>query len=340
MKVSVIVPVYKVEKYIEKCARSLFEQSLDDIEFLFVDDCTPDHSIQVVLRILEEYPNRSIQTRIIKMPWNSGQAAVRRHGIIASKGDYIIHCDSDDWTDTDLYERMYNKAIAEDADIVVCDEIWEYLNRSSLVVEPGLSNCPREIVKNWYHYSFGMYCHNKLVRRGLWEEYDDLLPWEGLNMWEDNGLMFRVFYYANKITQIRGSYYHYNKANVSSMTAGYGAKQVGQMIGVAEHLTCFFNSKPDAEKFEKTVMALQFLAKINLLMDKWGDIRCYKLTFPGSERIMPEIDKKAFSWKGRLRFNLVRYHMAWISILIYKIIKLITEEGILKWNRKDNGICK
>ena len=82
-KVSVLVPVYGVEKYIERCARSLFEQTLDDIEFIFVDDCTPDRSIEILESVIEKYrlrfAEKKYDVRIERMPTNSGQAAVRRH---------------------------------------------------------------------------------------------------------------------------------------------------------------------------------------------------------------------------------------------------------------------
>lgn len=124
-KVSVIVPVYGVEKYIERCARSLFEQTLDDIEFIFVDDCTPDRSIEILKSVIEKFRLRFVEkkyeVRIVRMPTNSGQADVRRHGIQLAKGDYIIHCDSDDWVDVTMYEKMYNKAIETGSDVVVCD---------------------------------------------------------------------------------------------------------------------------------------------------------------------------------------------------------------------------
>ena len=72
--VSVIVPVYKVEPYIARCARSLFGQTLKDIEYIFIDDCTPDRSIEVLREVLEEYPERKEQVRIFRMPENGGQA--------------------------------------------------------------------------------------------------------------------------------------------------------------------------------------------------------------------------------------------------------------------------
>ena len=119
-KVSVIVPVYGVEKYIERCARSLFEQTLDDIEYLFIDDCTTDRSIEILQQVLEEYPQRKPQVTIHRMEQNSGQAAVRKWGMQNATGEYVIHCDSDDWVDTDMYRAMYEKAKEEDADVVLC----------------------------------------------------------------------------------------------------------------------------------------------------------------------------------------------------------------------------
>ena len=84
-KVSIIIPVYGVEKYIERCARSLFEQTLDCIEYIFVDDCSPDKSIEILERIIEEYRPRFAGERkvvqIERMLTNSGQAAVRKHPI-------------------------------------------------------------------------------------------------------------------------------------------------------------------------------------------------------------------------------------------------------------------
>ena len=80
--VTVVVPIYNVERYIEKCARSLFEQSLANLEILFVNDCTPDNSIDIILKVLADYPQRKEQTRIIKMSSNSGLAPVGRQGQI------------------------------------------------------------------------------------------------------------------------------------------------------------------------------------------------------------------------------------------------------------------
>ena len=119
--VSVIVPIYNVERYMEKCARSLFGQTLEDMEFVFVDDCTPDRSVEILLDVLEAFPSRKAQVKVFRMPQNSGQAMVRMKGISLATGDYLIHCDADDFVEECAYETMYRKAVAESCDIVICD---------------------------------------------------------------------------------------------------------------------------------------------------------------------------------------------------------------------------
>ena len=94
--VSVIIPVYKVEPYMARCARSLFSQTMEDLEFIFIDDCSPDRSIDVMREVLEEFPERKDQVVVYRMPRNSGQAAVRMQGLALARGEYVIHCDSDD----------------------------------------------------------------------------------------------------------------------------------------------------------------------------------------------------------------------------------------------------
>lgn len=316
-KVSVVVPVYKVAAYVEKCAVSLFEQTLDDLEIVFVDDRGPDNSMEIIQNTLERYPNRKDNVKMIKMLANGGLAAARCVGIQATTGEYVIHCDSDDWVDLDLYERLYNKAIETNADIVVCDEIHECIDGPHLKKVHDLPSDCKTVVRNWYSSIVGMFCHNKLVRRTLYSD-NDICPWIGLNMWEDNGFITRLFYYGDKLAQIHDSFYHYNRTNVNAITSGYGIKHVEQMVEIATRLTEFFNSKPDAKDFEKTVMAFQFLSRINYVTDSFRNLKKYNSTFVGSEKIMSELDPNAFSSKGKFRFYMVKYHLSWLFVSMFK----------------------
>lgn len=117
-KVSVVVPIYGVEEYIERCARSLFEQTLEDIEFIFVDDCTKDNSLFVLEKVIKDYPGRSKQVHILHHEVNKGLSRARETGVKHASGEYIAHCDSDDWIEKNAYETMYIYAKASDYDFV------------------------------------------------------------------------------------------------------------------------------------------------------------------------------------------------------------------------------
>lgn len=122
IKLSVIVPVYNVEKYIGRCVRSLMEQTLKDgVEFIFIDDASPDSSMTILGNVVERYPERKGQVRIIHNPRNLGIFEVRKRGIEEANGEYIGWCDSDDWCESNMFEYMLNKAYDGKYDIVVCD---------------------------------------------------------------------------------------------------------------------------------------------------------------------------------------------------------------------------
>ncbi len=127
IKVSVIIPIYGVEKYIEKCARSLFDQTLkSNVEFIFVNDCTKDDSINILNNVISEYPSRKDQIIVINHDTNKGLATARKTGLSYSSGTYIVNVDSDDYFESDMLESMYNKAEENNAEIVVADYFITY----------------------------------------------------------------------------------------------------------------------------------------------------------------------------------------------------------------------
>lgn len=330
-KITVIVPVYKTEKYIKKCAISLFEQTLTGFEIIFIDDCTPDNSIELIKGLIQEYNSLLCKenkiVRILKMPKNSGLAAVRKYGILHANGDYIIHCDSDDWVDTNLYESLYKKAIESNAEVVIFPVTEEWGNKSIFRKLGNLGNDCQLVLKKWYKNSIQMYTVNKLVKSSVYKD-NQLLPYDGINMWEDNGLMLRVFYYAKGLAQIDDATYHYFRGNEQALTHSYGRNAVDQMIQCAYYLYDFFKEKKDFEEYEKTALAIKFLARINLITTTFSGLKEYYKLFPESDVIIPHIGKMAFSSKGIIRYYFVRYHLEGLFIFIFKII------SILKWGGK------
>lgn len=119
-----------VSSYIERCARSIFEQTYQNLEIIFVDDCTPDKSIDILQRVLEDYQQRKAQTKIIKHEKNRGLTAARKTAYTRAKGDFVFFVDSDDWMDGDLIENYIRAEMDTDADVIMSDY---YINTGSTV---------------------------------------------------------------------------------------------------------------------------------------------------------------------------------------------------------------
>lgn len=207
-KVSVIIPVYRVEKYIKTCAISLFEQTLDDMEYIFVDDKSPDNSITILNEIIEKYPKRKPQVKILHHLQNKGLPLARQSGLEEASGDYIIHCDSDDWVDLNLYEKMYNMAIANQADIIRCGFVREYganVIACELLGAEDYKDKHKLLTKLFCGYDFASLC-DKLINRNL---YSNIKLYPKLNMWEDAPLTTQLIFNSTKVLYIEGPVYHY-----------------------------------------------------------------------------------------------------------------------------------
>ena len=210
-KLSVLIPIYGVEKYIEKCVRSLFEQTLDDIEFVFVDDCTPDKSIDILQRLVIEYATQlektNKQIRIEKMPKNGGLAAVRKYGLQFCTGDYIVHCDSDDWLDVHMYERLYACANNNKYDLVFCDYIISTGDiKSEKTFEKAIVDTSQSsLIKRLLTSSDLNPVWSVFAKRSL---YNNIVPAKG-DMSEDNVLVVQLVCNAKNIFYLNDPLYYY-----------------------------------------------------------------------------------------------------------------------------------
>lgn len=217
-KVSVIIPVYKAEPYIERCVRTLFGQTLDDLEFIFVDDCSPDHSIEVMERVLTEYPHRQEQVKVIRHDVNQGVSSARQHGVDAATGEYIIHCDPDDWVELDMYDRLFKYAIATNADVVLCDYHIEHnSNRETIRLNVTTFDAGSILSKLVEGTIIGV-LWNKLVKTEYITNNRLSFP-SGLNICEDLVYCLQIMSIEPKISYLNAPLYHYDKySNPNSLT--------------------------------------------------------------------------------------------------------------------------
>lgn len=308
-KVSVIVPVYGVEKYIERCARSLFEQTLDDIEFIFVDDCTPDRSIEILKSVIEKFRLRFAEkkygVRIVRMPTNSGQAAVRRHGIQLATGDYIIHCDSDDWVDISMYADLYDKAITGNFDIVICD--YYRSNGITNKIFHSIASADSQnsdYIESMLSGKISTAIWNKLVKRQLYKKGDIIYP--QYNMWEDYVLSIQLLYYADSIGYIEKPlyFYYYNENSICNTKID---NRIEQILLNSDLIINFLNIHGLLDKYKNSLIYFKYYCRseLDLYVNKRKYLRMWR-------NIHPEINYRFFAIKT-IR---IRDKVKFLSILI------------------------
>jgi glycosyltransferase involved in cell wall biosynthesis len=198
VKVSVIVPVYNVEKYLEKCLNSILSQTFNDFECILVDDASPDNCPE----LCDEYAKIDNRIKIIHNNINIGSSLSRKVGFDLAGGDYILFVDSDDWIEKDMLEKMYNAAVSYGFDIVCCDF---YRNKDdSYTYEKQDLDC----IDNFNNLGFVNCCAvwNKLFLKEILLKVS--FPTYG--KYEDRVITQQALYYAKKPGKIAYPLYHYN----------------------------------------------------------------------------------------------------------------------------------
>ena len=260
-KVSIIIPIYNVEKYIEKCARSLFEQTEEDLEFIFVNDCTRDCSMQILNEVIKDYPSRKNQIKIITNEINQGLPFTRQRGQKEATGEYIIHCDSDDWVDINMYRMLYEKAKAEDLDIVWCD-FYRTNGIKHDYITQNANTDKIAILKDILIGNKQATLWNHLVKRSIVIEHNYTQPIS--NFLEDMVLIVQYVYYSNNFGYINSPLYYYFK-NVESISLSSAREkviyQVAQMDINLQIVFSFIKQTLLAEKLKNELIARKFYNK-------------------------------------------------------------------------------
>lgn len=243
-KVSVIVAVYNVEEYIERCLHTLFGQTLESLEYIFVDDASPDSSMKILEDVLEKYPHRKSQVKIIRHPENQGVALARTSGILAASGEYLIHCDPDDYVDIDMYESMYEEAKKNDSDVVVCD-YWQEGDDSKTVRRIRYEDTGKRILEtmaNGYHFRGGP-LWNFLTKRSIVIN-NKIFPLPHADFEEDTPCRIKTIYYSDRATYINKPFYHYCLRS-DSLTGEHAIseKKIQSFQQNLNEIIIFFNEK-------------------------------------------------------------------------------------------------
>lgn len=246
-KLSIIVPVYNVENYIERCARSLFEQTLGDIEYIFINDGSTDASIAILENVILNYPERKSQIYILNQV-NEGVSIARNKGLEIAKGDYIAFCDSDDWVSYDMYEKLYDRAVLFQAEVVYCDFYMFYGEAGTKIYKTNpLIKSKVEFLRS-YMSSYTV-LWNMIVRRDLYEEHKLCFPIH-IRYREDFHLGIRVYYYAQKIEKVNEPLYYYNKLNLNSALCNRSKRQFNDELTCDLDIISFFSKEKVIEQYK------------------------------------------------------------------------------------------
>lgn len=240
-KLSIIVPVYNVEKYLPKCLESLIKQTLKDIEIICVNDGSMDNS----LAILKEFASRDSRIRIIDNQ-HQGVAKTRNTGIEQSTGEYIGFVDSDDYIDIDFFEKLYNSATKSNSDIAIAS-ILKHKNffniynakytkeETAITIQDKIKLC--EDKKHFFFYAWNKIYHSGFIKK------NNIKFSEG-QIYEDVMFAIKALYYSNKIISVYGTKYHYieHENSLTKYKDKTGEKE-HDLIKAYSELQEFCNSK-------------------------------------------------------------------------------------------------
>lgn len=310
-KVSMLIPIYGVEKFIERCAISLFEQTYQNIEYIFVNDCTNDDSINVLERVINRYPNRKPFVRIINHAQNKGLAEARNTAVANAKGDFLIHVDGDDYIEGNFISSLVNEQKKCNFDIVfgTCKIIRESeifkrmvpydVSRQDLIINILSLKIP--------HNVWGV-----LIKTSLYRDYD-IKNIVGINNTEDLQIIPKLIYHAKSFSSVNNAFYFYDcSSNGESYTNKPRISSSTQSWTTFEELFRFFkNTNPLFLEALNQGLALN----IAMQMIRWSQ---YKEEYNYYDELVSKAKK-------------VNYHILFKLPIKYRIVLLLKKRFLINF---------
>lgn len=214
-RISVIVPVYKAEDYLSRCVDSLLAQTFNDYEVILVDDGSPDNSG----KMCDDYAKQDNRIKVIHQ-LNAGVSMARQKGLDSARGEYVIHADPDDWVDSDMLASLYDAAVKEDADMVMCDFYSHYGDKTVYIQQRPSSLDHFTVLCELFQQLHGS-CWNKLVRRACYNDYQVKFP-VGVSFCEDLLTNATLLTHNIKVAYLHKAFYHYDQEiNPNSIVSKY-----------------------------------------------------------------------------------------------------------------------
>lgn len=304
-KVSVIVPVYNVEKYIRKCLDSLVNQTLKEIEIIVVNDGSTDNSETIVEEYIEKYSDK-IKYYVKE---NGGLSDARNYGMKYATGEYIAFIDSDDYVDVELYEKMYNKAVENNCDYVECNFIWKYIDREKKDIGIKYKN------KHEMLAIARVVAWNKLIKKEIVDRTNAQFP-KGLR-YEDIEFFYKLLPYIEKFDFVEDCLIYYVQRN--SSIANTQNEKTGEVFTVLNNVIEFYKENNFYEEYKaeleyaytRILLCSSFLRIIKVENSKTRNL-LLKKTWENLNNNFPNWRKNQLlrnekNWKNRYIRSINRY---------------------------------
>ena len=310
-KVSIIIPIYKAEKFIERCARSLL--NFNSIEYIFINDASPDDSFKIVRELIEK-SNRKEDIKLLENEHNLGVAKTRKKGMLEATGEYVIQIDADDWIESNMISALYNKAKQDNADIAVCDYYISFITGKETYrkeeYKPNIDFNIKNIMLGKVHPAFW----NTLIKRNLYVE-KNIFPSGKINMGEDYEMMLKLFLSTERVTYIPKALLHYTQYNENSITKTMNREYINdtiQCIKIFEEIL-----KPTGDRYIQEFRTMIVFWKKMFVLDKQYTKYFYT--------IHPEVNKfkyifsdNGYGFFQKITLSFMLIQMPFITRGIYK----------------------
>lgn len=236
-RISVIVPFYNVEGYIEKCLETLVNQTFQDIEIILVNDGSKDRSEEIAKKFANRYESKIVYLE----KENGGLSSARNFGLAHARGEYVAFVDSDDYIEKNMYEKMYNLIIKERSDMVECDFYWEYPNKKKIDTGKLYNN------KNQMLENVRVVAWNKLIKKEIIDKHGIEFP-NGYQ-YEDVEFTYKLIPYIQKVSFLKEPMVHYIQ-RTKSISNSQNEKTM-QIFDVLEHVINYYKENGLYKNYEK-----------------------------------------------------------------------------------------
>ncbi len=272
-KVSILVPIYGVEQYIERCAVSLFEQTYNNIEYIFVNDATKDNSVTILERVIARYPYRQSAVKIIHHPVNKGLSAARNTAVNTCSGAYLIHVDSDDYIAPDAIEHLASCATTKKADIVLFDT--NILTPKGIITKQINYSDKVTYIKRLLQHTEQCAHWNKFYR-GDFYRLSGIQSCEDIRLAEDYAVTPRLVHNAQNISVLHEPLYFYETCNQFSYIHNLTRAAIESHYRADKVLIDWFRNVPDAYLYRDVVDVLPIRSMVSLIkntdLPTWQEI--------------------------------------------------------------------